>query len=44
MAWHEGGIGFGNIAKAYFLVDTLGNKELTADVILDEKLSGAGWS
>jgi len=43
MSWHESDVGFGNVAKAYFLVDTLGDEELTVDVILGEKLSGTGW-
>jgi hypothetical protein len=43
MAWHEQGIGFGNIAMAYFLADALADEGLTVEQILDEKLSGAGW-
>jgi len=43
MAWHEGGIGFGNIVKAYFLADALEDEGLTVEDVLDEKLSGTGW-
>lgn len=43
MAWHEQGIGFGNIATAYFLANALEDEGLTVEHILDEKLSGTGW-
>ncbi len=43
MTWHEDGIGFGNIAKAYFVAEAVGEDELTAEQILQDKLSGMGW-
>jgi len=45
MAWHEQGIGFGNIAKAYFLVEILAGDGVTETVegILDLKQPGSGW-
>ena len=43
MDWHEDGIGFGNVAKAYFVVNLLGDEDLTVEHVLDEKLSGTGW-
>lgn len=43
MDWHEDGIGFGNVAKAYFVVKLLGDEDLTVEHVLDEKLSGTGW-
>jgi hypothetical protein len=43
MAWHEAGIGFGNIAQAYLLADALEDEGLTVDHILDEQLSDTGW-
>lgn len=43
MGWHEDGIGFGNIAKAYFLADELEDEGPTVEDVLTEKLSGTGW-
>ena len=43
MGWHEGGIGFGNIAKGYFLADELEDLGLTVEYVFEQKLSGAGW-
>jgi len=43
MAWHEDGVGFGNIAKAYFVVDELEDEGVTVEDVLGEKLSGTGW-
>jgi hypothetical protein len=40
--WHEDGIGFGNIAKAYALFDELEDKGLTVDDMMEE-LSDTGW-
>jgi len=43
MEWHEDGVGFGNIAKAYFVVDELEDEGVTVEDVLGEKLSGTGW-
>ncbi len=43
MAWHEQGIGFGNISMAYSLAEALEDEGLTVEYILDERLSGIGW-
>jgi len=45
MCRHEQGIGFGSIAKAYFLADILAEDSVTETVeaILDQKMLGAGW-
>lgn len=43
MGWHEDGVGFGNIARAYFLADELEDEGLTVEDVLAEKLSGTGW-
>jgi len=43
MSWHESDVGFGNIAKAYFLADMLEDEGLTAEDLLAERLSGTGW-
>jgi hypothetical protein len=43
MSWHESDVGYGNIAKAYFLADTLEDEGLTAEGLLTERLSGTGW-
>lgn len=43
MTWHEEGIGFGNMAKAFFLSEALGEDGLSAGEILAMKLSGTGW-
>jgi hypothetical protein len=42
MAWHEDGVGFGKIAKAYFLAGELSDEELTAAYVLD-RLADMGW-
>ena len=43
MGWHEDGLGFGNIAKAYFLADELEDEGVTVEDVLGDKLSGVGW-
>jgi len=43
MGWHEDGIGFGNIAKAYFLADELEGEGVAVEDVLGDKLSGVGW-
>jgi hypothetical protein len=43
MTWHEDGVGFGGIAKAYFLAGALEDEGLTAEDVLVERLSGTGW-
>lgn len=42
MDWHQRGLGFGGIAKAYFLVDELG-VGTTVTQVFDLKLTGTGW-
>jgi len=44
MGWREQGLGFGGIAKAYFLVDALGGEvTVTVEDVLELKLLGSGW-
>jgi hypothetical protein len=43
MSWRESDVGFGNIAKAYFLADMLEDEGLTAEDLLTERLAGTGW-
>jgi hypothetical protein len=42
MDWHQQGLGFGGIAKAYFLADELG-AGTTVTGVFSLKLTGTGW-
>jgi hypothetical protein len=43
MAYHDAGVGFGLLARAYFLADTLADEGFTVDDVLAMKESGEGF-